>query len=57
MLTMACGFDFTRLNIRRAVATNKNYRVEGDRVSGENDSSGLSDKYSRSVKFVGAIIK
>ena len=35
----------------------KNYRVDGDTVRGEDDSGGLSDKYSRSVKFVAAIIK
>ena len=35
----------------------KNYRVEGDIVRGEDDGSGLSDNYSRSVKFVAAIVK
>ncbi|HZJ47066.1 MAG TPA: hypothetical protein VFD63_25030 [Pyrinomonadaceae bacterium] len=35
----------------------KNYSVAGDIVRGEDEGSGLSDKYSRSVKFVAAIIK
>ena len=36
----------------------KNYKVEGDIVRGEDDNSGgLNDNYSRSVKFVAAIIK
>jgi hypothetical protein len=35
----------------------KNYRVEGDIVRGEDDGSGLSENYSRSVKFVAAIVK
>jgi hypothetical protein len=36
----------------------KNYKVEGDIVRGEDDNAGaLSDNYSRSVKFVAAIVK
>ena len=35
----------------------KNYRVEGDIVRGEDDGSGLSENYSRSVKFAAAIVK